>query len=636
MFAQLLYERTVSILSNPPRMMVSEWAEKFRWLSREYSARFGKFRLSSVPYAKAPMDDVHDEKVRCIVLKWARQLTKTTILENIIGYFIDSDPASILLVLPTVEDVRKFSTERLANTIRDTPALRDKVYEARSRDANNTIQTKMFPGGSLAMVGANSPSGLSGRSIRVALFDEVDKYPISAGVEGDPINVGLKTTETFSNSVVLITGTTTVKGASRIDLEYEETDKRKLFAACPFCGEWQTLEWANVIFKDGPKTAHIECGSEECGRPWSDKQRIAAIRAGQWRPTAKFNGKRGYFLSGIYSLFPPKRGFKSRLHQAAEEFLEAKAAMKRGNKEKMKVFINCFLNEEWEEEGEKINPVTVSGRCEAYTPQTLPDKVLIVVGGADVQADRVELEWQGIGLDEESWGIESVVVHGDIEKPDTWRRLSMELMRRFKRIDGVELTPAALSIDTHYRPKVVREWCRSHGTSVLVYPVLGASSEQQVLIVSRFNKQFGMRIWTIATNMAKDTIFARLNMVPDESGGGPRYLHFPRGCGYTDEWFAQLTSEKVVTRYRNGYPYRIYVKDENARNEALDMRVYAINTLEVLRPNLPEIKKLLELKREQKPTPGNPQSQPPPRRISLGGGGFVGGSWSGVGGGWKI
>jgi len=570
-------------LTLPPRLTVSQWAERYRYLSREYSAQSGRYSLAVVPYAREPMDCANDKSVRSVCLMWASQTTKTTTLENVLGYFVVSDPAPILHVQPTVEMAQAWSKERFNATVRDTPVLRDIISDPKSRDAGNTIQLKTFPGGNLAIIGANAPAGLAGRPRRVVLLDEVDRYPASAGTEGDPVLLAIRRTESFHNSVIYMTSTPTVKGASRIEAEYEQTDKRKWFCKCPKCSRYQTLEWRQVRWDDGkPETARYEC--ESCGAAWGDAERCDALRSGEWRPTAPFSGKRGYFLNGLCSPFKPKRGFVSRLHQAAVEFLEAKA----GGPEQIKTWTNTFLAETWEEEGEKIELNGLTARCEAYAPDSLPNEVALIVGGADVQKDRIELEWVGVGDGDETWGIDSVQIIGDTEKPDTWSRLSHECERRFKRQDGVELRATAVAIDIHFRPRAAREWCVRHGTRVLAWPVFGIGGDQVDLTVRRHNKNWNQDTWSIATNQAKDVIFSRLKI----EAPGPRYCHFPRS--YTDAWFGQLTSERAVTRYTKGFPKRIYEKSSGARNEALDMRVYSLACLEILRPNIDAIRRNLK------------------------------------------
>lgn len=556
------------------------------------------------------MDCANDKTVRLVVVMWASQLTKTTCLENVNGYHIHADPSPILMVQPTVEMAQAWSKERFNATVRDTPVLRDIIADQRSRDSSNTIQLKTFPGGNLAIIGANAPAGLAGRPRRVVLLDEVDRFPASAGTEGDPVALAIRRTESFHNAVVYMTSTPTLRGASRIEAEYEQTDKRQWFVPCPKCGKWQTLKWSQVKWPRSPTREHLtadtfyEC--EHCQGRWTDDLRVEAIRKGEWRPTAPFNGKRGYHLNGIYSPFRAKRGFRNRLEQMAVEFLEAR----RGGPETLKTWTNTFLAETWEEESEKLDLPRLLGRVEPYAPDKLPAGVVLIVGGADVQKDRIEVEWIGVGNEEETWGVQDVKVFGDTERPDTWQRLSDAVAgAKFRREDGIELRPTCLAIDIHYRPRNAREWCANSGTGIMLFPVIGVASEQPALAVDRFNKQWGQRTWSVQTNLAKDVIFARLKI----DAPGPRYCHFPSGHGYDDGWFAQLTSERAVTRYHRGFPRRVYEKSSGARNEALDKRVYALAALDILRPNLQRIASSL------KPTADAHQAKPVRQPMQRGG-----------------
>jgi phage terminase large subunit GpA-like protein len=205
-------------------------------------------------------------------------------------------------------------------------------------------------------------------------------------------------------------------------------------------------------------------------------------------------------------------------------------------------------------------------------------------------------------LDEETWGIEDLRVIGDTEKPETWERLGNEIERAlFKREDGIELRPVALAIDIHYRPRQTREWCQRHGTRCMVFPVFGIGGQQPTLVVDRWNKHYAQRTWSVQDDLAKDILFARLRI----NTPGPRYCHFPRGHGYDERWFAQLTAERAVTRYIRGFPKRVYEKTSGVRNEAIDKRKYALAALDILRPNLPALAAQLKPKDKNAP-PGNP------------------------------
>ena len=189
----------------PSRLPMSEWADRHRVLSSESSAEPGQWVTAKAPYEREIMDAISNPFCPKVVVQKAAQIgiTDTAIL-NPIGYFIDVDPCPILVVQPTIEMAEAFSSDRLAPMIRDSPRLRRKVGEPRARDTSNTLRRKAFPGGYVAMGGANSAASLSGRPVRIALFDDVDRYPASAGTEGNPLQLGMARTSAFYNRKVVV------------------------------------------------------------------------------------------------------------------------------------------------------------------------------------------------------------------------------------------------------------------------------------------------------------------------------------------------------------------------------------------------------------------------------------------------
>jgi phage terminase large subunit GpA-like protein len=235
------------------------------------------------------MDAVADPLIREIVVMKSAQVGWTEILLNVVGYFVDLDPSPILLVQPTVDMAAAFSKDRLAPMVRDTPALTGRIADARSRDSGNTTLHKTFPGGHITIGGANSPAGLASRPIRVALFDEVDRFPASAGTEGDPIALGKKRTTTFWNRKILMGSTPTIKGESRIESAFELGDQRYYMVPCPHCEVTQRLMWAQVRWDEGkPETAHYVC--QHCGVMLDDADKAQMLRTGDWVPSKPFTG----------------------------------------------------------------------------------------------------------------------------------------------------------------------------------------------------------------------------------------------------------------------------------------------------------------------------------------------------------
>jgi phage terminase large subunit GpA-like protein len=207
----------------------------------------------------------------------------------------------MLVVQPTVDMGEAWSKDRLAPMLRDSPALRGLVSEAKSRSSGNTLLHKVFAGGHLTIAGANSAASLASRPIRVVLFDEVDRYPPSAGTEGDPVTLGKKRSTTFWNRKSLLGSTPTISGKSRIEAAYEASDKRRYWVPCPHCGEFQTLKWAAVRWDgDDPATALMHCVG--CGVGWTDAERYGAVRLGEWRAEAPFGRRRVCYQRTLLAL----------------------------------------------------------------------------------------------------------------------------------------------------------------------------------------------------------------------------------------------------------------------------------------------------------------------------------------------
>jgi phage terminase large subunit GpA-like protein len=247
-----------------PALTVSEWADQHRVLSPRASAEPGRYRTDRTPYMREIVDALSPMyPVRRIVVMKSAQVGFTEGGNNWIGYVIHHAPGPMLAVQPTVELAKRFSRQRIEPLIAESPALRERVKPARSRDAGNTVLSKEFPAGLLVITGANSAVGLRSMPARYLFLDEVDAYPPSADEEGDPVALAEARTRTFSwRSKILLGSTPTIHGLSRIEREYEATDQRRYFVPCPHCGEMQWLKFERLRWDKGkPETAHYECVS---------------------------------------------------------------------------------------------------------------------------------------------------------------------------------------------------------------------------------------------------------------------------------------------------------------------------------------------------------------------------------------
>ncbi len=133
------------------------------------------------------MDVFSDRTIHTVVDMTSSQVGETEKHLNTLGYFIDYDPAPILVVQPTINMAEAFSKDRSASMIRDSPTLAKKVMSKKKGDS--TIYYKKLVDSHVTLTGANSPASLASRPIRILHCDEGGRWPASAGTEGDPLNI---------------------------------------------------------------------------------------------------------------------------------------------------------------------------------------------------------------------------------------------------------------------------------------------------------------------------------------------------------------------------------------------------------------------------------------------------------------
>lgn len=512
------------------------------------------------------MDACNESGIHTVVVMKSAQVGYTEILLNLLGYYISQDPSPILMVQPTLEMAETFSKTRLAPMLRDTPILAGTVAEARARDSGNTLLSKSFPGGHFALAGANSTAGLASRPIRIVMCDEVDRFPASAGAEGDPINLAIKRATTFHNRRIVIGSTPTIKGISRIELAFSQSDQRRYFVPCPHCGEFHTLKWANVKWPEhNPDSAYMAC--EACGGVIEERHKPIMLAKGEWRAELPCKGIAGFHLNELYS---PWR----RWAEVAKDFLAAKASP-----ETLKTWVNTSLGECWEEESEKSDPDSLFTRRENYDVACLPDGVLYLTAGVDVQDDRLEVEvvgWRQDGQDvpPESWGVEYRVLHGDPARMEVWNDLDTVLQNQWQTQNGRRLRVMATAIDSggHHTAQVYAYCAARKGQHV--YACKGTGGPRPLWTGKKSKSpKYKAELWMIGSDTGKDAWYSRIRIKEP----GPGYCHFP--LAYDRTYFAMLTSEQVRTKFVKGRPMREWFLPPNRRNEALDIRVLALAAL---------------------------------------------------------
>lgn len=568
----------------PEPLSLSEWANKYAVLSKETSAQTGRFR--SFAYQDGMMDAITDPAVTQVSVMKSARVGYTKILDHVVGYYLAHDPSPILIVQPRVEDAEDYSKTEIAPMLRDTPVLAEICGDPKAKDSNQTILKKTFANGAnLTLVGANSPGGFRRITCRIILFDEVDGYPSGgAGVEGDQIALGIKRSETFWNRKIALGSTPTVKGTSRIEKAYEESDQRRYYVPCPHCGEFQVLEWGGPETPYGikwdkdengegiPESAYYVCRHNGCVIHHNEKSGM--VKRGEWRATKPFKGHAGFHIWAGYSLFP----------NAAWKYLVAEWLRVKNDPLMRQTFINLVLGEPYEDRGEKaLSEKRLLERCEVYAAE-VPDGVAVLTAGIDTQDGRFEIEVTGWGRNEESWSIAFDVIEGDLETNEPWQRLDAYLKQVWRRADGRGFTIMAACMDSggHHTQKVYEFAKERLGRRIWAIKGESARGGKRSPVwptkkpTSKSKASFKPII--IGVNAAKDTIRGRLHIDPPAPGEpAASYMHFPadRDLNY----FSQLLAERSVLKVSGGQRYRVWEQLPGRANEALDCRVYSYAAL---------------------------------------------------------
>lgn len=534
-------------------------------MSPESSAVSGKYRTDYAPYQKEIMDAFNDPNIERIVWMKSAQVGATEILNNVVGYYIHMQPSPILVMQPTLQMAQAYSKEKLANMLRDTPVLKARLNEVKSKDSSNTVLSKKFIGGTtLNMVGSNSAASVASRAVRILCVDEVDRMEASVGSEGDPILLASKRTQTFFNRKIYLCSTPTIQGLSRIEAAFEESDQRYYYVPCPECNKMQTLKWSNVIWEeDQPETAIYSC---ENGCVIEESKKYWMLKHGEWRATKETGKTAGFHLNELYSVF-------STWASMAENFLEAKK-----QPEMLKTFINTSLGETWQPEPEEaVEAAGLLGRRESYDEQTIPDEALVLTCGVDVQKNRLECQVVAFSHNYEMWVVEYKILYGSTGQQDVWNQLDKYLLTRFKTHSGRVMNIACTTIDSGFQTQMVYAFTKNK-KGRRIFAVKGQSQSGKTVVgkPSKVGKE-NNTLYPVGSDSAKEVIYSRL-----AAEYGYSTLHFPSTVD--EDYFNQLTAEQRFVKFVKGRK-TLYWKQIRERNEALDTICYALAAAYILNPN---------------------------------------------------
>lgn len=580
--AALIYRQAFRDGLRPPAAMtVWEWADAHRMLSSKGSSEPGPWRTDRTPYLREPMSCLSpSDPTRRVVLVFGSQLGKTEVVLNWLGAIIDLWPAPSLLVQPTLDMAKRLNRQRLEPLLRETPVLAEKIAPARSRDSGNTMFLKEFRGGLFVLTGANSGSGLQSMPAANLAADEVSSYPIEADDKGDPLENAEARTSTFPMGKVLITSTPGTRGACRVTEEFERrSDQRRFAAFMPCCGAREVIRWREHMVWDRPD-GEVFCQCPACGERVAQRHKTTMLAGAEWRATATGDGlTAGFHLPGWYA----PAGWTP-WEQIRDEFLRAK-----GDPLLLKGWVNKRAAEAWEDEAvARINADGLMARAaeNPYPTGFCPEGVLLLLMAVDVQDTWLETSVWGVGRDDQMWLVWHQKVEGSPAENGVWEQIDTIRKTQWPREGGGVLTVRHCAVDTggHYTGEAY-EYCRQRvregvvaikGSSTKAAPPLGKGKKVDVTYRGRTIKG-GVTLFMVGTDTLKRTLYARLR-IPQP---GPGFVNF--GQNATDDYLQGLTCERLMPKTVKGFQVLEWHKPSGARNEPLDLAVYCLALMELVR-----------------------------------------------------
>lgn len=595
-----LVEEAVRTLFPEVRLSVDEWADRYRVLDRMTAAEPGQWRTSRTPYLRQPMQDFTNPDVEDIVLVASTQVGKTESILNMLGYAVDQDPGAAMVVLPREEDAKAWGQKRCRSALENSPRLAMHLT-----GKEDDLLGKLFKLDRMYVkfAGANSPGDLVSDPCRYVFFDEVEKYPRFSGKDSTPLRLGRKRTTTFLNRKIVEASTPTLEEGP-IWQSLMTSQFHRYFVCCPLCNVYQaigfrrqekigwskarhgTLCWPKGVkakdFEGGAVPVWMECAG--CGQVVEESHKSAMVEAGVWCPEgsdvqggqiigeSRARMRRGYHIPAMISPWVS-------WGELAAEFLGA-----RDEPEGLMSFVNNSLAEPYQHKTVlRVDSHPLVERREVFE-SAVPNGVLFLTCGVDIQMDRIEYEVIGWGEDFESWSIEYDTIWGRTTERKVWKELDKKLGKVWNSSEGIPFGIVRTFIDSSaftgnvysfVRPRQVRQ----------VFAVKGEDGAgRPVAVLSRAQiRSTGMHLYILGVDSIKDIVFGSMGTTEP----GPTYMHFPM---YEEDYFLMLTAERPTVVYRKGFAVRSYEKIRD-RNEALDCRVYGYAAAYSLKPDWEDLAK---------------------------------------------
>lgn len=558
-------------------------------------------KWEAYPYQTGIMDCMGHDDIREITLLKSARVGYTKMIMAAIGYYAEHKHRNQAVWQPVDDDADEFVKTEIDPMIRDVPAMRRIFPWHNSRSKHNTLRQKTFLGSILHIRGGRSAKNYRRLSLDVAYLDELDGFDSNVEEEGTPDGLASKRLEGATFPKLICGSTPRVSETSLILHRANQSDRIfRYHIPCPHCHVLQPLEFGGKHDAHGfkwhpgqPETAAYLCA--DCGALFTQSQYLQVWEQGRWQDDdGVWFDEDARFWNGAGELIAPPNSVTFKIWTAyspqqtwpgiVSDWIKCQ-----GDPLRLRTFVNTTLGQPWQEATEKSDPTTLLSRRENYTAARLPAGILYLTAGVDCQDDRLEMEivgWRQDGRDSppESWGIEYHVLRGDPARTDVWNQLDELLKQEWRTEDGRLLRVQAACVDSggHHTAQVY-SFCEAR-KGRHVYAIKGLPGSRPIWTHKAAKSQkYKATVWHVGSDTAKDAWYARLRTAEP----GPGYCHFP--LAYDEHYFDMLTAEQIRTKYSKGRPVREWFCPKNKRNEALDIRVYALAALHARPVNWPAL-----------------------------------------------
>lgn len=602
-------------LRPPPRMDVSEWAERHRRFPED-DAYPGPWKHATAPELVEIMDAMspHDPCEEGILIKCS-QSGGSAAAENLVGFISDQRPAASMFVQATLQAAWDWASEKLWPMIEASPRLNPdrggtiKALGLPDGDGSTKKKLRFSRGGYILLAGANSAASLRQRTVRFAICDDLDQWPDDLDHQGSPefmVDQRLKVWRRRGLSKLLKISTPTIRGASKIEAAYNASDQRRYYFNCPGCDGRFSAEWEDIRWPDGmPEEAYLTppcCPGlviEHWQKPSIKRQDgwLSVEIAGEkpprhmdeatfqaWRARMPASIKRGWHLAGWISNFQTWADM-------AVSFVAAQ-----GDVNKLKTWTNLVRGWVFELKGEVPDyEELMKLREQEWGRDQVPIGVLATTLGVDVQGDGVFVEKVGHGPNGETWQLDARFIPGatDVKGAGAWVDLDAYSLRGGIYPGGKVLPIDMECVDAGYHTEAAQAYCAKRPRRLAVFgrdgwsrPILGRGEalryDKQGKRAGQASKRAEDKAYIVGTFGAKASWYGFLRatikyaaaIVAEGTGVAKPYglAHFSRDT--PADWFEMATAETIIAKVSNGYPKRVWQPIPGRENHYLDCRVY--------------------------------------------------------------